>query len=172
MIGRSSRNAAPLPFRSMSHRCYNAPMAKVITQRTLRNESGEIMRGLDRGESFIVTRNGVPVGELMPVRRRMFVRAGLLIAALAGAPSIDAARFRRDVDTLIAESATACLNGARRADSSTPPSLSIHRQRARCHRRPASPRSRWLSSRLGFTRHRILASALCAKSDFSVSKPL
>ncbi|TMD91515.1 MAG: type II toxin-antitoxin system prevent-host-death family antitoxin [Chloroflexi bacterium] len=45
-------------------------MAKVITQRTLRNESGEIMRGLDRGESYIVTRNGVPVGELMPVRRR------------------------------------------------------------------------------------------------------
>jgi hypothetical protein len=34
-------------------------MAKVITQRTLRNESGEIMRGLDRGESYIVTRNGV-----------------------------------------------------------------------------------------------------------------
>jgi hypothetical protein len=34
-------------------------MAKVITQRTLRNESGEIMRELDRGESYIVTRDGV-----------------------------------------------------------------------------------------------------------------
>ena len=54
----------------LSHTCYAVPMAKVITQRTLRNESGEIMRGLDRGESYIVTRNGVPVGELMPVRRR------------------------------------------------------------------------------------------------------
>jgi prevent-host-death family protein len=76
-------------------------MAKVITQRTLRNESGEIMRGLDRGESFIVTRNGVPVGELMPVRRRMFVPSGILLAALAAAPPIDAARFRQDVDRLI-----------------------------------------------------------------------
>lgn len=31
------------------------------------------MRELDRGESFVVTRNGTPVGELMPVRRRQFV---------------------------------------------------------------------------------------------------
>jgi prevent-host-death family protein len=76
-------------------------MAKVITQRTLRNESGEIMRGLDRGESFIVTRNGVPVGELMPVRRRAFVPSGVLLAALAGAPPIDATRFRQDIDRLI-----------------------------------------------------------------------
>jgi prevent-host-death family protein len=76
-------------------------MAKVITQRTLRNESGEIMRGLDRGESFIVTRNGVPVGELMPVRRREAVPAVMLLAALAGAPRIDPTRFRKDVDELI-----------------------------------------------------------------------
>ncbi|HEY8864480.1 MAG TPA: type II toxin-antitoxin system prevent-host-death family antitoxin [Candidatus Dormibacteraeota bacterium] len=76
-------------------------MAKVITQRTLRNDSGEIMRGLDRGESYIVTRNGVPVGELMPVRRRVAVPAGMLLAALAGAPRIDPIRFRKDVDELI-----------------------------------------------------------------------
>jgi len=76
-------------------------MAKVITQRTLRNDSGEIMRGLDRGESYIVTRNGVPVGELMPIRRRVAVPAAVLLAALAGAPRIDPARFRRDTDALI-----------------------------------------------------------------------
>ena len=34
-----------------------------ISQRKLRNNSGEIMRRLDQGEAFIVTRNGVPVGE-------------------------------------------------------------------------------------------------------------
>ncbi|PYQ81141.1 MAG: hypothetical protein DMG01_04830, partial [Acidobacteria bacterium] len=39
-----------------------------ITQRELRNDSGRIMRALDRGKAFIVTRNGVPVGELIPVR--------------------------------------------------------------------------------------------------------
>jgi len=86
---------------ALSHTCYNGSMAKVITQRTLRNESGEIMRGLDRGESYIVTRNGVPVGELMPVRRREAVPAEMLLAALAGAPRIDPTRFRKDVDELI-----------------------------------------------------------------------
>ena len=76
-------------------------MATEITQRELRDDSGEIMRGLDRGEHYIVTRNGVPVGELMPVRRRVFVPASALLSALAGAPPIDRARFRQDVDGLI-----------------------------------------------------------------------
>ena len=30
-----------------------------VTQRQLRNDSGEIMRRLDEGESFVVTRNGL-----------------------------------------------------------------------------------------------------------------
>jgi len=78
-------------------------VAKLITQRTLRNDSGEIMRGLDRGESYIVTRDGVPVGELVPVRRRVFVPATALLSALAGAPPIDRARFRKDLDSLIGQ---------------------------------------------------------------------
>jgi hypothetical protein len=32
--------------------------------RELRNSGGEIMRWLDQGESFVVSRNGIPVGEL------------------------------------------------------------------------------------------------------------
>lgn len=76
-------------------------MAKVITQRTLRNDSGEIMRGLDRGESYIVTRDGVAVGELVPVRRRVFVPAAALLTALAGAPPINRARLIKEVDSLI-----------------------------------------------------------------------
>lgn len=56
------------------------------------------MRKLDRGESFTVTRNGVPVGELTPVRRRRFVSRKALIAAFADAPAIDPAAFRADVD--------------------------------------------------------------------------
>lgn len=57
------------------------------------------MRALDHGESFIVTRNGVPVGELLPLRQRKFVAAESAVAAFAGAPSIDFARFRADVDS-------------------------------------------------------------------------
>jgi prevent-host-death family protein len=48
-------------------------VAGEITQRHLRNESGKVMRALDAGETFVVTRNGVPVGELLPVRRRRYV---------------------------------------------------------------------------------------------------
>jgi antitoxin (DNA-binding transcriptional repressor) of toxin-antitoxin stability system len=76
-------------------------MAHEITQRELRNDSGEIMRGLDRGESFLVTRNGVPVGELIPLRRRRFVTADVITGAFAGAPRLDPEQFRRDVDSLL-----------------------------------------------------------------------
>ena len=75
-------------------------MTKAITQRELRNDSGEIMRALDRGEDFIVTRNGIPVGELRPVRRRFVARAVLLEAFKSAAP-IDPARFRADADAII-----------------------------------------------------------------------
>lgn len=72
--------------------------ARAITQRELRNESGKIMNGLDRGETFVVTRNGVPVGELRPLRRRTFVPAEVALAAFAGTPRIRLDDLRRDLD--------------------------------------------------------------------------
>ena len=86
--------------------CYICPVARQINQRQLRNESGEIMRALDAGESFVVTRNGRPVGELTPFRRRRFVPVELVLAAFADAPPIDAARFRADVDAFIDQDPT------------------------------------------------------------------
>jgi prevent-host-death family protein len=79
-------------------------MRREVTQRELRNDSGEIMRELDRGESFVVTRNGVPVGELSPVRRRQFVPTSAVLETFASAASIDPARFRADVDRLLDQS--------------------------------------------------------------------
>jgi prevent-host-death family protein len=76
-------------------------LAREISQRELRNESGEIMRALDRGEAFVVTRNGVPVGELTPLRQRQFVRAEAAVALFAGAPVLDRRRFRADVDSVV-----------------------------------------------------------------------
>ena len=76
-------------------------MRHKITQRELRNESGRIMRALDRGNSFIVTRNGVPVAELIPVRQRTFVAADVAVSVFAGAPRIDIERFRTDVDDVL-----------------------------------------------------------------------
>jgi len=76
-------------------------MRKAITQRELRNGSGKIMRALDGGQSFLVTRNGVAVGELRPLPRREFVPAADVVAAFTSAPRLDGRRFRRDLDALI-----------------------------------------------------------------------
>ncbi len=84
--------------------CYASGMARQVTQRQLRNDSGKIMRALDRGETFVVTRNGVPVGELQPLRRQ-FVPADVAVAAFKGAPSIAPRRFRRDVDRYLNQDA-------------------------------------------------------------------
>jgi prevent-host-death family protein len=81
-------------------------MAREITQRELRNGSGDVMRALDRGEAFVVTRNGVPVGELVPVRARQFISADAAVAAFAGAPVIEPDRFRADVDAVLDHDAT------------------------------------------------------------------
>ncbi len=72
-------------------------MAESITQRDLRNDSGEIMRRLAQGESFVVTCNGVPVGELTPLRRHRFVPAATVVAIFRNAPAIDSGRFRADL---------------------------------------------------------------------------
>jgi prevent-host-death family protein len=80
-------------------------MARKITQRELRNESGEIMRALDRGEAFVVTRNGVPVGELTPLRQRQFVPADVAVAVFATAPPVEPKRFRADVDAVLDQDA-------------------------------------------------------------------
>ena len=73
-------------------------MAQEISQRELRNDSGEIMRQLDQGESFVVTRNGVPVGELAPLRRHRFVSADAAVAAFRAAPRVELDRLRADLD--------------------------------------------------------------------------
>lgn len=79
--------------------CYSSIVSTIITQRELRNDSGDIMRRLDDGETFVVTSNGRPVGELTPLRRNRFVSSIAVAAMFANAPTIDPVRFRKDVDT-------------------------------------------------------------------------
>ena len=81
-------------------------MSREISQRELRNDSGEIMRRLDEGETFVVTRNGVPVGELAPLRRHRFVRADAAVAMFRNAPGIDVERFRADLDAVAGQDPT------------------------------------------------------------------
>lgn len=82
-------------------------MTREITQRELRNDSGETMRALDRGEAFVVTRNGVAAGELTPLRRRRFVAADVV---------------RRRSATRRASTSTSC------ARTWMPPSTRTHRR--------------------------------------------
>lgn len=86
--------------------CYAPTVAREISQRELRNDSGRIMRELDAGESFIVTSNGTPVGELTPVRRHRFVRAEAAVSFFAAAPPIDLGQLRRDLDAIADPDAT------------------------------------------------------------------
>jgi prevent-host-death family protein len=72
-----------------------------ISQRELRNDSGAIMRGIERGESFTITRNGTPIGRLIPLRRRTFVPREEVAAAFATSPTLDPERFRADLDSAV-----------------------------------------------------------------------
>jgi antitoxin (DNA-binding transcriptional repressor) of toxin-antitoxin stability system len=64
------------------------------------------MREIDKGKVFLVTRNGIPVAELAPVRQRAFVSAEAAQAAFAGAPRIRRLRFRKEVDAFLDQDAT------------------------------------------------------------------
>jgi antitoxin (DNA-binding transcriptional repressor) of toxin-antitoxin stability system len=64
------------------------------------------MRALDRGEEFIVTRNGKPVGELRPIRPRQFVSRDVVVRAFDGAPGVDYEQFRADIDAFVDQDPT------------------------------------------------------------------
>jgi prevent-host-death family protein len=75
---------------------------KHINQRELRNDSGAVLRAVEAGETFVVTRDGHPVAELRPINGpQRFVRKDVLLAALAELPPVDAERFRQDLDDAV-----------------------------------------------------------------------
>ncbi len=76
-------------------------VASTISQRELRNDSGSVLRAVQAGETFVVTRNGTPVAELRPLGTRRFVPRAVVAAGARAAPPIDGARFRADLDALI-----------------------------------------------------------------------
>lgn len=81
-------------------------MTKTIAQRELRNDNARVIDEVASGQTFLVTRNGVPVAELRPVQRsrRTFVpKAELQVLAAAG-PHLDASRFRSDLDRIVDQS--------------------------------------------------------------------
>jgi len=78
-------------------------MPKTIAQRELRNDNAKVIEAVVAGESFVVTRNGVPVAELRPIQpaRRTFVPRAQLLSLVATGPHIDRERFRTDLDRVV-----------------------------------------------------------------------
>lgn len=73
-------------------------MSGTISQRELRNDNAEIVRRVEAGESFTVTRNGRPVAELVPRDRASRRRVTLAEARelFADLPPIDPQVWRRE----------------------------------------------------------------------------
>lgn len=77
---------------------YAGVVAEMIAQRQLRNDNAEIMRRVEAGESFVITRNGRPVADLVPhaesPRRRLTARE--LQERARELPRIDLDQWRAD----------------------------------------------------------------------------
>ncbi len=80
---------------------------RFISQRELRNEAATVLRDVQGGQTFVITRNGSPVAELRPLKPRRFVARAVIAGAAGRAPRIDAARFRSDVDAILDQSVDA-----------------------------------------------------------------
>ena len=78
-------------------------MTRVISQRELRNDTAGVIEAVAAGDSFVITRNAVPVAELHPVRttRPAFVSKKELVALAAAGPRIDHEGFRADLDRIV-----------------------------------------------------------------------
>ena len=80
-----------------------------IGQRELRNDNAEIMRRVEAGESFVVTRNNKPVAQLSPYRvdsAEHRPQLGDVQQTFRELPSVDADRWeadRRAADAIFGE---------------------------------------------------------------------
>lgn len=63
------RRRASMTVSTHRHMCYKALRScmRTISQRELRNDNAEVMRGVEEGETYTVTRRGVPVARLVPL---------------------------------------------------------------------------------------------------------
>jgi len=78
-------------------------VTKTIAQRELRNENAKVIEAVTAGETFVVTRNGEPVAELLPLRagRRTFISREEVAALASANVRIDREQFRAELDDVI-----------------------------------------------------------------------
>ncbi|WP_158842767.1 type II toxin-antitoxin system Phd/YefM family antitoxin [Saccharothrix deserti] len=74
-----------------------ATTGHTIGQRELRNDNAEIMRRVEAGERFVVTRNGKPIADLVPhAESRPRHTLAETQAEFRKLPRVDAARWHAD----------------------------------------------------------------------------
>ena len=78
----------------------SVPGMKVITQREFRNNSAAVMDAVEAGETYYVTRNGVEVAELRPLRRGRRLTAEQLVERHRRLPRVDGAALRSEADAV------------------------------------------------------------------------
>lgn len=71
--------------------------------RELRNQGGHVLDRVLAGEQVTITRDGEPVAQLIPLRRKP-LSAAALVERFRALPPIDPTTFRRDVDSMIDQS--------------------------------------------------------------------
>jgi prevent-host-death family protein len=72
-------------------------MTESISQRELRNDNAVIMRRVEAGESFTVTRNGRPIADLVPHQGAPKLRTmGEIQEIFRKLPPMDLDEWRRD----------------------------------------------------------------------------
>jgi prevent-host-death family protein len=78
-----------------------------VTLRELRNQGGDVIDRVARGERATITRGGMPVADLRPYTASKF-SAEVLLARWSHLPTIDPAAWRNDLDEIF-DSRTQCL---------------------------------------------------------------
>lgn len=73
------------------------------TVRELRNQGGRVLDRVLAGERVTITRDGEPVAELIPIRRRP-LSAKALVELFRGDPPMDPDELRADIDAIIDQS--------------------------------------------------------------------
>lgn len=71
-----------------------------VTVRDLRNKGGEVLKKVEAGQSFTITRDGHPVAEIRPLRLRPLTRE-VILERFARVPAIDGAKLRSDIDSVV-----------------------------------------------------------------------
>lgn len=68
--------------------------------RELRNQGGQILERVMRGEVLTVTRDGHPVAEMRPLPRKP-VPSPTLLDRWRRLPAVDAAKLKSDIDAIL-----------------------------------------------------------------------